>query len=163
MEKFPWLEIARSRVGLREIKGKEHNSFIVKMWKSIKRGGIKDDETPWCAAFVGECLEEAGIVSTRFEGAGSYLTWGVPCNPCYGAVVVIKTNSGTGNHVGFLVGQDTVGNVFVLGGNQNNEVNVSKYPASRIKATRWPKPLYSPDIALPVIAGQKIDYSTSEA
>jgi len=79
MSDWSWIEIARNKIGVREIKGSQHNNIIVKMWKAIKRSGIKDDETPWCAAFVGSCLEEAGIVSTRFESAGSYLSWGTPC------------------------------------------------------------------------------------
>jgi hypothetical protein len=50
-----------------EIKGPRHNPLILQFWKGIKRGGIKDDETPWCAAFVGAMLERAGIKSTRFD------------------------------------------------------------------------------------------------
>ena len=64
-----WIELARKFIGLHEVKGKEHNPEILQMWKDIKRGGIKDDETPWCAAFVGAMLERAGIKSSRFEGA----------------------------------------------------------------------------------------------
>lgn len=48
-----WLVEARRYIGEREIKGPKHNPKILQMWKDIKRGGIKDDETPWCAAFVG--------------------------------------------------------------------------------------------------------------
>lgn len=71
-----WLDEARKYLGLKEMKGPKHAQAILDMWKAIKRGGIKDDETPWCAAFVGACLERVGILSTRFESAKSYLSWG---------------------------------------------------------------------------------------
>jgi hypothetical protein len=48
-----WLSEARKHIGTREIKGGQHNAEILGWWKAIKRSGIKDDETPWCAAFVG--------------------------------------------------------------------------------------------------------------
>ena len=71
-----WLDEARKHLGLKEIKGPKHAQAILDMWKAIKRGGIRDDETPWCAAFVCACLERVGIQSTRFESAKSYLSWG---------------------------------------------------------------------------------------
>ena len=37
---------------------------------------LPHDEVPWCAAFVGACLERAGIASTRSLMARSYLGWG---------------------------------------------------------------------------------------
>ena len=45
-----WLVEARKYMGQMEIKGPRHNPLILQFWKDIKRGGIKDDETPWCAA-----------------------------------------------------------------------------------------------------------------
>ncbi len=40
-----WIEEARTFLGLKEIKGPKHAQAILDMWKAIKRGGIKDDET----------------------------------------------------------------------------------------------------------------------
>lgn len=95
-----WLTEARKHIGVREIPGVNHHHLIVAMWKAIKRGGIRDDETPWCAAFVGFCLEGAGIVSSRFESAKSYMTWGRalpgPCTAaswCSRAKVVAMSGS----------------------------------------------------------------------
>lgn len=163
MQEFNWVKNARTKIGIREIKGPKHHELILKMWRTIKRGGIKNDETAWCAAFVGACLEESGLMSTRFEGAGSYLTWGVATAPCYGAIVLITSPSakGSGYHVGFLVGRDLAGNVYVLGGNQNNEVNISKFNGLRIKACRWPAPVPNPKVMLPQLNGGM--QSTSEA
>ena len=84
-----WLTEARKHIGLRETKGGKHHPEIVQFWKDIKRGGIKDDETPWCAAFVGAMLERVGVKSTRFESAKSYLDWGqLLALPVVGCIVI---------------------------------------------------------------------------
>lgn len=137
MSEPTWLAEARRHLGVREIPGVNHHPLIVKMWKAIKRGGIKDDETPWCAAFVGFCLENAGIVSSRFESARSYLTWGVKLQaPVLGCIVVF-TRAG-GGHVGFVTGITFDGQLLVLGGNQGNEVNIRKFSIDRVSGYRWP-------------------------
>lgn len=155
-----WVQLARKFIGLKEIKGPEHNPEIVAMWKDIKRGGIKDDETPWCAAFVGAMLERCGIVSSRFEGARSYESWGEKlAAPIPGCVVVFSRDGG--GHVGFVVGQDKPGNLLVLGGNQADAVNIKAFPRSRATAYRWPAGVEQPRGELPVLSG--VDFSHSEA
>ncbi|WP_027390886.1 TIGR02594 family protein [Chrysiogenes arsenatis] len=147
---LPWIQNAQALIGLREIKGAQHAPEILQMWRDIKRGGIKDDETPWCAAFVGAMLERAGIVSSRFESARSYEKWGVAIPwPIYGCVVVF-TRSG-GGHVGFCVGNTPSGNLLILGGNQSDEVNVRVFTLDRVTAYRWPASWPMPDdLALPM-------------
>lgn len=155
-----WLLLARRYIGLREIKGAAHNPEIVQFWKDIKRGGIKDDETPWCAAFVGAMLERAGYQSTRFESARSYLEWGRPLSlPCLGCIVVM-TRTG-GGHVGFCVGRDSADNLLILGGNQSDMVNIAAFPRSRVTGYRWPAGLASPMQHLPVMPGAPL--STKES
>lgn len=134
---FPWIAVARSLIGLKEIKGPQHAPEILQMWKDIKRSGIKDDETPWCAAFVGAMLERVGIKSSRFEGARSYEQWGDKLNePVYGCVAVL-TRTG-GGHVAFVVGEHSNGDLLLLGGNQGDSVSIARYPRSRVSAYRWP-------------------------
>lgn len=133
-----WIVEAKRHMGLTEINGAEHAQEILKFWKDIKRGGIQSDEIPWCAAFVGACLERVGVESTRFESAGSYLTWGVPLSePIYGCVAVFSRSGG--GHVGFVMGQDEQKRLMVLGGNQNNAVNVTPFDTARVTGCRWPK------------------------
>jgi len=128
-----WLIEAIKHQGVREIPGVNHHPAIVRMWKTIRRGGIKDDETPWCAAFVGFCFELVGIVSTRFESAKSYLSWGVALDhPVRGCVAVFP------HHVGFLTGFSPAGYPLVLGGNQDNEVNVREIRRQPLIGLRWP-------------------------
>lgn len=148
----PWLAVARNLIGTREIKGPKHDPLILQMWKAIKRGGIKDDETPWCAAAVGYCLEAVGLLSSRYESARSYLTWGIPIDaPIVGCVVVFERDGG--GHVGFVVGADNAGRLLVWGGNQGDEVNIRAFDRSRAIAYRWPAPVPVPDYQpLPILA-----------
>lgn len=132
-----WLAIAQPLVGLKEIQGPGHAPEILAMWRAIKRSGIQSDEVPWCAAFVGACLERAGIRSSRFESAASYLNWGVRLDgPCHGCIVVFSRTGG--GHVGFVVGIDPEGRLLVLGGNQGDEVSIKAFPRDRVTGYRWP-------------------------
>lgn len=150
-----WLSEARKLIGLQEIKGEQHAPEIVQMWKDIKRGGIKDDETPWCAAFVGAMLERAGIRSSRFESARSYLEWGQQLvNPVPGCIVVFTRQGG--GHVGFAVGRDKVGNLLILGGNQSDAVNIKAFPVSRVTGYRWPSGVAIPNEPLSTLTGAEL-------
>lgn len=150
-----WITYAREQIGTREIKGPKHEPKILAWWKAIKRGGIKDDETPWCAAFVGGCLEAVGITSSRFESAKSYETWGQRLDaPAVGCVVVFSRDGG--GHVGFVVGQDERGRLMVLGGNQGDAVNVKSFDQARVTAYRWPPGVPISSDALPQLAGTEL-------
>ncbi|MDE1478327.1 TIGR02594 family protein [Xenorhabdus bovienii] len=132
-----WIEAGYKYIGVHEIKGEQHHPNILQWWKDIKRGGIRDDETPWCAAYVGAMFEHVGICSSRFESAKSYLEWGIPLKePHYGCVAVF-TRVG-GGHVGFVVGVAENSDLMVLGGNQSDEVNIRAFPRSRVSGYRWP-------------------------
>lgn len=152
----PWIKEARAQMGTREIKGPRHEPKILAWWRAIKRGGIQDDETPWCAAFVGGCLEAVGIVSSRFESARSYEKWGSAlAAPIYGCVVVFGRDGG--GHVGFVVGQDSARNLMVLGGNQGDAVNIKAFQRSRVLAYRWPLGVPAPiDAPLTVLASAEL-------
>jgi uncharacterized protein (TIGR02594 family) len=160
MTEQAWIAEARKHIGLHEVKGANHAPEIVQFWKDIKRGGIKDDETPWCAAFVGAMLERAGIVSSRSEGSKSFLDWGVKLVAPVAGCIVVFTREG-GGHVGFVVGQDKFGNLLVLGGNQGDAVNVRAFSRDRVVGYRWPNAATLPTERLPVLAAA--EFSKSEA
>ena len=150
-----WLTEARKHIGLKEIKGDKHHPEIVQFWKDIKRGGIKTDEVPWCAAFVGAMLERVGVKSTRFESAKSYLDWGqLLALPVVGCIVIFTREGG--GHVGFVVGRDTKGNLLVLGGNQGDEVNIRSFPVSRVSGYRWPIDRPIPKEPLPTLSAAQL-------
>lgn len=132
-----WITEAYKHLGLSEIAGARHHAEIVQFWKDIKRGGIKDDETPWCAAYVGAVMERVGIKSTRFESAKSYLDWGTKLpEPVFGCVAVFSRKGG--GHVGFVVGQTAKGDLLILGGNQDNQVKVSAFSKMNVVGYRYP-------------------------
>ena len=136
-----WLRMAASYLGLVEYRGSKHNPKIIEWWSKI-RAPFTDDETPWCAGFVGGVLEECGIVSSRSASARSFLNWGVEIDgPCVGCIVVFWRGSpkGWSGHVGFVVGRDINGNLMVLGGNQGDAVNIKPFSQSRVLGYRWPK------------------------
>lgn len=145
--KPPWITQAEKYIGTKEIEGREHNPQVIEWWKFIGEDYV-DDETPWCAAYVGGILEEIEIRSTRSGWARSYRHWGQECEPTLGAIAVFKR--GDGGHVGFVMGVDASGDLMILGGNQSNAVNISPFSRTHLIATRWPKDYEVPEnVCLP--------------
>lgn len=163
--KPPWLKVATELIGQKEVKGKLHNPIILRMWDRI-RVGVTDDETPWCAAGVGYCLEESGIRSTRSGWALSYEKYGEACDPSLGAIAYMKRYNSAGKliggHVAFAVGQSQDGSIMLLGFNQSDSVSVARFPKSRILGYRWP-PSDARREPLPSYVGGGMKFSTNEA
>src|SRR5258705_4916570 len=100
-----WLKLARAELGTAEIEGKQNNPKVVQYFKDAGHPEIVEDETAWCAAFVGAMLERSGIKSTKALNAQSYLNWGTKLSqPKNGCIVVIKRGSESWmGHVGFYL------------------------------------------------------------
>jgi len=155
-----WLRRARQEIGVSEIAGRQHSKRILSYWQLAKLS-FSDDETPWCAGFVGAMLEDCGIKSTRSGMARSYENWGQPCGAIPGAIVVFwrgSKNGGSG-HVGFVSGRDQYGNIMVLGGNQGDAVNVKPFETSRVVGYRWPSGF---DLSGDALATATTDGKTSQ-
>lgn len=136
----PWMDEVFEDYFVSEIKGEDHNPKVLQMWKDAKLGGIKDDETAWCAGAVSAWLERSGIKSQRTAWARNYLNQGeeLPL-PKFGAIVVFER--GNGGHVGFVTGVTLDGSqVKCIGGNQSNTVNERMFPVSRVLGYRNPNP-----------------------
>jgi uncharacterized protein (TIGR02594 family) len=117
-----------------------HNPKVVKYFSDVGHDWVKDDETAWCAAFVGAMLKRAGLPHTGKLSARSYLQWGEEValgSAQEGDIVVFWRGSPDGwqGHVGFFVRRAGT-HIEVLGGNQNNSVNVQRYPADRLLGVR---------------------------
>ncbi|WP_319528995.1 TIGR02594 family protein [uncultured Cohaesibacter sp.] len=164
-----WVQVGRSYLGLKEYKGNRHNPKILEWWQLI-RMPFTDDETAWCAGYVGGVLEECGIRSTRSAAAKSYFwnRWGqVLSGPCVGAIVVFwrKTPDGKYGHVGIVVGRDRYGNLMVLGGNQGDAVSIKPFSVDRVVSYHFPdghKPGLIGFNNLPIVDSDGI-VSTNEA
>lgn len=157
-----WLAEARKHIGQKEYPGSANNPWIVSLWKMIKRGGIKNDAVPWCAAFVGGCLETVGIISSRFESAMSYMTWGIPLSQPVPGCIVVFTRIG-GGHVGFVAGIDDKDRLMVLGGNQGDKVSVAPFERARVTGYRWPRAVPLPHYPLRVYGSVDASSSNNES
>lgn len=140
-----WLANARALVGLREIVGSVHEPKVVAFFAAAGHPEIHDDETAWCAAFVGAMLAGASIAGTRSLSARSYERWGTAVTRAEarpGDVVTFyrgATPADWEGHVAFfLAWADGGKKVQVLGGNQSNSVSIALYDASKITSIRRP-------------------------
>jgi uncharacterized protein (TIGR02594 family) len=135
-----WYKLALNERGVREIAGEKHDPTVLQYYADAGHPQIDDDETAWCAAFVGAMLQRSGISGSKSLAARSYLQWGKKLSkPKPGCVVVFWRNSPRSwqGHVGFYVKEDDK-YIYTLGGNQRNAVNISKYPKSKLLGYRWP-------------------------
>jgi uncharacterized protein (TIGR02594 family) len=138
-------DAANDYLGLEEWPGARHNPQVVGFAEAVGHAWVQDDETPWCASFVGAVLAQVGLPHTGKLNARSYLDWGVPVDLAdaeQGDVVVFSRGDPNGwqGHVAFFHGIDSSGNILVLGGNQGNRVSIAPYPRSRLLGVRRARP-----------------------
>lgn len=132
-------EIARGYIGTTEGPGLEDNPTIMAMYASVGHEWVEHDSVAWCAAFVGHCLERAGIRSTRRLTARSYLDWGVPveiADAQTGDIAVIPRGASSWQGHVFFIDRIEGPWVWGLGGNQNDAVNLKRYPVSKLLGVR---------------------------
>lgn len=135
----PWLVAALGELGVREVPGQRDNPRI-REYHSETGAGEAPDEVPWCSSFVNWCLAQAALRGTRSKAARSWLTWsrGITiAGPRRGALVVFERGQYPAGHVAFEL--DGHGDrIWVVGGNQSNEVCERAYPASALLGRIWP-------------------------
>ena len=127
-------EIALGEYGIKEIVGNNDNPEVMKYYHEIGHEWVKHDELAWCAAFVNWCLLKAELEHTGKLNARSFLSIGEQTKvPQIGDIVVlwrIKKDSSYG-HVAFFV-REAENYIYMLGGNQSNQVCISKYPKTQL-------------------------------
>ena len=131
---------ALKEIGTAEVPGDGDNEKIIRWFEKVGHSWVRDDETAWCAAFLGAMLEYSGIRSTRKLNARSYLDWGRPVDledAVPGDVVVFwrKNQNSWEGHVGFYCAHNS-DTVHVLGGNQANKVSIAYYPRAKLLGVR---------------------------
>lgn len=140
----PWMETAKSYIGLKEYPGNRNNQTILD-WAKIVGGWTKDyykrDSIPWCGLFTAICLIQNSIKPSpeALRAKAWYYNWpdGQKLKePCFGCILVFSRSGG--GHVGFYVSEDK-DYFHVLGGNQSDAVNIKKISKSRIVGYMWPK------------------------
>jgi len=132
------LEVALSEYGTKEIVGGKHNPEVLKYFHDMGHDWIKTDETAWCSAFINWCAMWADKPFSDKLDARSWLDVGTEVEvPDVGDVVVLWRESigSWKGHVGLFIRQ-TDKFIYVLGGNQNNQVNIKAYPKNRLLGYR---------------------------
>ena len=141
MKEYPWMEIARSKMGEAEVPGPQANPFILDCLASTTLDGPdrESDETPWCSAFVNWCVEQAGLKGTNSAWARSWLKWGrEPANEDeWGGCIVVLSRGANSGHVGFMVDWND-DQVKLLAGNQGDAVSEAWFPIDRVLGYRVP-------------------------
>lgn len=140
MKEYPWMPIARSKLGIHEIPGPETQKFIGDCLASV--GLPRDDSISWCSAFANKIMEMAGYKGTHSGMARSWLRWGrEPTDEEFGEGVIVilwrGDPDGEMGHVFFLTDwtDDTVTGI---GGNQGDCVSEATFPMSRVLGFRVP-------------------------
>ena len=132
-------EIACGLIGTTEGPGPEDNPAVMEMYASVGHDWVEHDSVAWCAAFVGHCLERAGLRSTRKLTARSYLDWGVPVEMADaqpGDIAVIPRGSSSWQGHVFFIDRIEGAWVWGLGGNQGDAVNIKRYRVSKLLGVR---------------------------
>lgn len=145
MNQPAWMAPAWAELGVKERAGSGDAPEIVAYLREAGHGRNANDETPWCAAFVGAMLTRAKIGGTGSLLARSYLAWGEGVvQPKLGAIAVLSRGADPGaGHVGFYLGQ-TEEKIALLGGNQGDAVSVALFDADRLLGFRWPSAVAAP-------------------
>ena len=130
-----------------EAPGAADNPKVVEFYRKAGFAGVKHDSVPWCAAFVGACLADAGVKPSGSLLALSYERWGEPLDGPMLGCIATKTRQG-GGHVFFVVGANAQ-TVYALGGNQSDSVSITAIPRAQVTAWRWPKGAPHTNLPLP--------------
>lgn len=128
--------------GSAAIPGADSNPIIVHLLQSGGGAWVHDDETPWCSAFMNVIAQSCALESTKSLSAQSWLKVGaIVTAPEFGDVVIFERGAkGSGfGHVGIVIAVFP-GVLYVLGGNQNNMVDVAGFLRDRVLGFRRLRP-----------------------
>ena len=140
----PWLiREALKEYGTKEKAGVGNNPEILGWADELggwEAGWYDKDSIPWCGLFVAIiCQRAKKDVVKGYLRAKNWATWGKAVTADQvglGDILVFSRNGG--GHVGFYVGEDG-GYYHVLGGNQSDQVNITRIAKSRIYGIRRAK------------------------
>ena len=129
---------ALEEYGVKGIQGPEANPKILSYFNKSGKITVQEDEVPWCSAFMNFIADELGLEKTEKLNARSWLDLGIEKDKAeLGDIVILwreSKESGKG-HGGIFIKMDN-NFVYLLGGNQNNEVNISEFPKEKVLGIR---------------------------
>ena len=127
-------ESALNFLGMKEIPGPKHNPWIQWAFSLTKFPEPWTDEDAWCSAAMNGWCYSIGVERSGSAAAISWADVGEPISledAIIGMDILVFPH-----HVGIYAGMKSKDLVKCLGGNQNNEVNVSPYLVSKLEAVR---------------------------
>ena len=155
--------------GVTEIPGPESNDIIMSWAKELGLERVyTNDDIAWCGLFVAKVVHDAGY--DPVSGPLWALNWkkfeGPSKEAGLGDILVFVrklANGGTAGHVGIYVGEDEEA-YHVLGGNQSNQVNITRVAKSRLVGIRRPKwKIGQPESVRPIHLSKSGKLSENEA
>lgn len=144
-------DVARRFIGFKEFPGSENSPLVSGMLINASKGVLRDDSVAWCAAFVWNVAWLFNLSRPEWPNsvrARQWLRYGKKLDMCdltrgYDIVVLSRGTAiqpgpqilDAPGHVGFysLIEGD---HVHVLSGNQDNSINISPFPISRVLGFR---------------------------
>jgi uncharacterized protein (TIGR02594 family) len=137
----PWFDMALTKKGLHEDRDNaELREFLRADGKTLG----DPSKLPWCGDLLQTCIAmtlKEEIIPVNPYLARNWMKFGKACKPTLGAVVVFwrGKKDGYSGHVGFYAGESVDGKVlYVLGGNQSDQISVAPLKADRLLGARWP-------------------------
>ena len=134
-----WLALAYQELGVKTFPEGQSNPRITEYHNDTNISGY-DDKAAWCSSFVNWVFNGMDIQGTCSALARSWLEWGEALDsPVRGCVVVLEREDpkGWNGHVGFYL-KTKGSHIYLLGGNQLDEVREHHYEQSNVLAYRWP-------------------------
>lgn len=131
------IDNALNEYGVAEKVGAGSNARITEYYNYLKLNP-NDDDVAWCSLFANYICKRSGFRFSNQLNARSWLTIGAETKkPEKGDIVVFwrGTPDGWQGHVAFYI-RDDGDDIWVLGGNQDNQVSIAKYPKSRVLGYR---------------------------
>ena len=127
-----WLELMKY-FGIAEIPGPVSNPIIIEWFKEFGYDWVEDDsDTAWCSLIINVMAKKVGLEHSSKLDARSWMNIGKSTDdPRIGDIVVFWRGKKTGwtGHVGLFAGYNKdKTQIFTLGGNQNNMLNIKAYP-----------------------------------
>jgi uncharacterized protein (TIGR02594 family) len=124
--------------GVAAVPGKLSNQKVLDFFRESGFNWVENDDTAWCAAFVGAVLNKCDLPTTKSLLARSYLEIGVQTDtPSIGDLVILWriAKEGIYGHVGFYI--SNIGNtVYVLGGNTDGMVEIKGFSKDQLLGYR---------------------------